>query len=142
MNDYARGGGLTGPIWYNVHVQRPEDVPHHAVWKVLISVAAGMSHIYMEVHTDSHMSSSVYEWDHHSHASPATYYPYSRKRNYTHIYMTIDTGIIFFLGYTDRNKIPFPLMTLEFIRQPLYDERLEISNKIPKLDNYTFFSTR
>ena len=47
--------GLTGPIWLSVHVQRPEDVPHYAVWKVYVQVTDGMSYVYMEVLTDSHI---------------------------------------------------------------------------------------
>ena len=140
--DHTEDEGLTGPIWFNVHVQRPEDVPHYAIWKVCVGVAAEMSHVYLEVLTDSHRSSSVYEWDHHSHTSASIYE--LDKRNFTHVYMTVDTGINFFFNYTDRNEIPYltTLMDLAFIRQPLYDERLAISNKIPKVDTYTFYSTK
>ena len=140
--DFSYVEGLTGPIWFSIHVQPPEDVPHYAIWKVCVGVAAGMSHVYMEVLTDSHRSSSVYEWDHHSHMSPSVYE--WDKRNFTSVYMTVDTGINFFFDYTDRNEMPFAttLMQLIFIRQPFYDERLAISNKIPKLDTYTFYNTR
>ena len=140
--DYTDEFGLTGPIWFIIHVQPPEDVPHYAIWKVCVGVAAGMSHVYMEVLTDSHRSSSVYEWDHHGHISRSIFE--WDKRNFTHVYMTVDTGINFFFNYTDRNEIPVGtiLTQLIFTRQPLYDERLAISNKIPKLDTCTFYNTR
>ena len=75
------------------------------------------------------MASSVYEWDH---------------RINNPVYMTIDTGINFFFDYTDRNEIPLHtrILSLDFVRQHLYDERLKISNKLPRLDNYTFHNMR
>ena len=102
--------GLTGPMWFNVHIQRPKYVPHYAVWRVCIEVADGMSYTHMEVLTDSHMSSTVYKLAH---------------RNYNTFYMTVDSGIIFFFNYTDSNKLPYNaiLIYLMFMRKPLYDQR-------------------
>ena len=139
VSQYAEDPGLTGPMWLSLHIQRPEDVPPYAVWKVFLKVADGMSHVYMEVLTDNHMSSTVYEWDHQS----SSVYEWL-DLNFTYLYMTIDTGINFFFHYTDRNEIPYLtlIMHLNLIRQPLYDERLKISNKIPRLDNYTFYNMR
>ena len=121
--------GRTGPIWLRWYLERPEDVPHYAVWKVSLRVAHGRSYVYIEVFTDSHLSSSVYEWDH---------------RNNTPVYITVDTGINFFFHFTDSKELPFStmLMYLRFLHQPLYDERLKIADKIPRLDNYTFYNVR
>ena len=75
-----------------------------------------MSYVCMEVLTDSHLSSSVYTWDH---------------RNSTDVYMITDRCVSFFFSYADSNEIPEfqTLMHLSFERHVIYDLRKRISFK-------------
>ena len=137
-------GRAQGPIWFSVHVNRPANVPHYAVWKVYMRLRDEMQwNVYMEVLTDSHTSFSVYEWDHNNHSSSSVpqWDPQSRG---SHVYMTIDTRINFFFYYTAHDFVP--TVNFDFVRQLdqqlEYDERLKVSNKIPRLDNYTFYGMR
>ena len=130
-----------GPTWFVVEVSRPETLPHYAIWKVSLRVPDEMQwNVYMEVLTDSHTSSSVYEWDHRNHLSSSV-----SEWSTSHVYMTIDTGINFFFYYFAHKIIP-QLFLITFVRQLdqqlEYDERLKVSNKIPRLDNYTFYDIR
>ena len=78
-----------GPLWWKVHITHPSYVPHDAIFKVRINVIDAMSYVCMEVLTDSHLSSSVYKWDHH---------------NSTDVYMITDRGVNFFFSYADSRK--------------------------------------
>ena len=75
-----------------------------------------MSYVCMEVLTDSHLSSSVYTWDH---------------RNSTDAYMITDRGVSFFFSYAYSNEIPEfqTLKHLSFERHVTYDLKKEFLSK-------------
>ena len=138
------GCGLArGPTWFIVHVNRPENVPHYAVWKVCMRLSDEIQwNVYIEVLTDNHTSSSVYEWDHGNHLSSSVS-QCDLPLCDCHVYMTIDTGINFFFYYTAYKIIPIYLNFVRQLDQQFeYDERLKVSNKISRLDHYTFYDMR
>ena len=118
------------PVWLKVRLSRPVYVPPYAIWKVQMKVIDGVSYVHMEVLTDSHMSSSVYTWNHH---------------NNSDVYMTVDSGVNFFFGFITGYVIPITdiLIQFSFERQLAYDERkLRAADQIFKEDNYIFHNIR
>ena len=118
-----------GPLWWKVHLMRPANVLHDAIWKVQFYMIDAMSYVCMEVLTDSHLSSSVYKWDHY---------------NYTDAYMIINGGVNFFFSYADSSEIHEfqTLVQLFFERHMIYGLKKSISGTITILDKYTFHNRR
>ena len=101
----------TAPFWYMIHMIKAADMPPYAIRRVGMDVCHSVSLVALEVPTDSHLSTSVYKWNHYN----TTY----------NVYITFDAAIN--ILFTVDNIIPRESCQVLFVgsfrRHFLYDDR-------------------
>ena len=61
-NCFRRSGKHS--FWIMFYIENLDDVPAFSIWRVFTALPEWVSHVSIEVFTDNHHSSSVYEWNH------------------------------------------------------------------------------
>ena len=102
-----------GPAWLIIHMKRPQDIPHYAIWKVRLKNNKNtVLHVSIEVFKNK-TPSTVYSWNHH--ISNA-------------VYMTVHEAVnfLFILDYTKRDDFLtyVSTFTLSFERHYIYDDKV------------------
>ena len=122
----------TVPFWYMIHLLKPADMPPSAIWRVWMEVCRAVSRVLLEVPTDSHMSTSIYKWNHYN-----TSYD---------VYMTFDVAINILFESDD--IIPLDschrLFILWFRRHFVYDDRATqyTAGRMLEQSHFTFHNLR
>ena len=105
-------GVAIGPhmsIWMMYCMLKPENVPAYAIWRVVAKLDDQVSHVSIEVLTDNHHSSSVYEWN--------------DFRNLDGIYITVDKAVNILIESYEIHR--FPISTnIWFMRHFMHDDKI------------------
>ena len=122
------------PFWFMVHMLKPEDVPVYAIWRVFTNpghMTQVTSHVSIEVLTDKHHSSSVYEWHHFR--SP--------------VYITVDKAVNILIesrvSVDEQDASIYP-MHIWFMRHFIHDDKINkyITGQAPQQSHFSFHNQR
>ena len=118
------------PFWVMVHIQKPQDVPPSAIWRIWIQVYDTVFRVLLEVHTDNE-SSLIYGWNHFHSADD--------------IYITVNKTVnLLFESNNSATKKHSDIFRMHFTRHFVYNNRITKYNneKTPQQRHFTFYNQR
>ena len=111
------------PFWILIHMLKPEDVPAYAIWRVTMRHQKKVSHVAIEVLTDDHSSSSVFEW--HNFTNPD-------------VYITVEKAVTIHLE--SREQI---VVSIVFRRRSIYDKMNNyVTGQVSQQSHFSFHNQR
>ena len=129
--------GFRKKEWFLVHLEKPEDVPPYAIWRVWIEYCPihGVHHVSLEFIFDNYNSSSVYEWNHFN--------------NTDGFYMTVDKAVNILFESDDPISSEYcghyyKDFSVRFVRHFIYDDRVTeyVVGQTPQGNYFTFHNQR
>ena len=120
------------PLRAVFHMQKPEDVPAYAIWRVFteLNISNSTSLVSIEVLTDNHHSSSVYEWN--------------QFRSPDGVYITIDKTVNIIIEAVSLSHLFAVSIEIWFIRHFLHDDKISkyITGQAPQQNHFSFHNHR